>query len=92
MLEHRIDRRARLLAEGIAARKALYMKMLRPPGSLAPGETQVTTDEGYAFWMAHRYDEIGKRLTSQMAPGKVAELDAWLAGEVQKRQNAGALL
>lgn len=89
LIEHRIDRRARLLAEAARHQIDVYKEMLRPVGGLPVGTDQITTDEAYEFWGKHRFDSIGRHILTDYTPAKIAELDAWLTQEQNRRANAG---
>lgn len=91
-VEHIIDRRTRLLAEAILHEVDVRAAILSPVGGRPPFTDQITTEESFRFWSKQRYEPAGKAAVGRMTPTQVAELDAWLAQEVNARQNPRPLL
>jgi hypothetical protein len=88
-MQHRLDRRATLLAETIKRRVDLYRRLLRPEGTLPPFMDEKTTAESTVFWRTHRYDSIGRMVLSGYSAGQIAELDAWLTKQNSQIKNRG---
>ena len=84
-VEHIVNRRVNLLAEAIERQVDLIASFYAPANGQRALTEQQTTEQAWELWSAHRYDEIGKHLVSQMAPADVATLDAWLAAETTRR-------
>lgn len=76
--EHRLERRARLLAERMresSERLALQLGA----GDRVPFTTAMTKAESLDWWRAHRHDEWGEKALQRMQPWDVAQLDLDLA-------------
>ncbi len=79
--EHRLERRARLLAETMAdATDRLAAQMgehERPPFT-----TALTRAESLAWWRQHRHDDFGAKVLTRFTPAQIADLDLALAREM----------
>lgn len=78
--EHPIERRARLLTQRLQQTVKTTSDEINPPGRRPPLHNQVSPRAALAWWMAHRYDDLGQQWLEKVGatPPQVAQLDAWL--------------
>lgn len=91
-VEHVLDRRSKLLAEAILHNIAVMVSILKPTGGAAPFTDQLTSADALAWWKKNRYEAEGKAVASRLSPQQVAEIDAWLARELNKPTGQAPLL
>ena len=72
--EHRLERRARLLAERIRDASERLAQQLGA-GERTPFTTAMTKSESLAWWRQHRHDEFGERALQRLQPWEIAQLD-----------------
>jgi hypothetical protein len=76
--EHRLERRARLLADRMRTTSE-DMAVQLGAGDRAPFTTALTKSESLAWWRLHRHDAYGAQALARMQPLDVARLDLDLA-------------
>jgi hypothetical protein len=83
-LEHPLERRAKLLAGKLSARKEMITTALAPKGKRPPFTEQLSKPDALAWWQKHRYDNLGQKVLRQMRANDIFELDAAL---MQAKEN-----
>lgn len=78
-LDHVVERRAELLADAIGYRIDLLAGFLAPKGRGPVFTERLRTRDAAAFWLRHRYDDIGRKVLAQWDPEQVMELDRALS-------------
>jgi len=86
--EHRLERRARLLAERMRSTSEDMARQLGA-GDRAPFTTAMTKSESLAWWRLHRHDEYGGQALARMQPLDIAQLDLDLARAMNPEEVAG---
>ena len=78
-VDHLLERRAKLLASKLTARKDLLRQTLAPPGQRPPFTQQLSRPEALAFHRQHRYDPAYADYYKRLGPEGILELDNALA-------------
>lgn len=95
MQDHRLEKRARLLAQRMRGLSEGLAQQLSGPGDRALFAKRLTSAESLAWWREHRDDAYGKAVIQRWmaqdpAGGMVAlqQLDAALANQIEAEQSA----
>lgn len=79
-LPHLIERRAKMLSQGIQARRRLLAESLAPKGQRPPFHVVMSKPEALAFWKKHWTDDIGVLLRQRLTPLETLEMEGLISG------------
>lgn len=86
--EHRLEKRARLLAMRLREQTEAFRDELGGPHERKPFHQQMGPTAALAWWQQHRYDELGMAVLQRYSVTDIAALDRALA-EQQEAQQMG---
>lgn len=89
--EHRLERRARLMGEGLKRNIAMIRAQVAPEGERPPFHVQKSKDEALAWWRAHRHDELGAAALQTWKPDEIVDLDRRLSERIEQERSGGTL-
>lgn len=87
--EHLLERRARMLADGMLARKNMLTQALLPKGSRPPFTQQLSEKDALSFWQRNRHSALGKKVLERMSTEDILELDLALSKAAEGELDAG---
>ncbi len=87
--QHRLEKRASLLADGLVHRLEIARNAVAPKGERPPFSVQMTRGEALMFWRQHFFDPVGLRLREAMTPDAQLELALALSRENERQAMEG---
>lgn len=88
-LDYTIERRKKLLVDGIERRRALARSMFQMPGQRPAFAVELTRGEMLGWWMIHRHDSLGAKVLSSYTDVQRMELDRALSEHIQQQALGG---
>ncbi len=84
--QHRLERRATLLAGAIQRQLRIISTVVGPPGERPPFTRQLSAPDAMKWWREHRFDEMGLAMMSKLPVDKQLELDVALSRNIEEEQ------
>ena len=88
-LDYTIERRKKLLVDGIERRRNLVRRLFQMPGERPAFTVALTRGEMLGWWMVHRYDSLGEKVLAGYSDVQRMELDRALSEHIQQQALGG---